>query len=182
MQPTLLLATRCCGRSPPMTAPLAAGRGSHSSTAAAAAMERAEGAIRGAHGWAGAEAWRAALARDIERGGLPRRGHCPRCGTAGAARAGNRSTRPSRSRHTSLVRQARTRGHPRCLGSLPTLVQPQDPTHCLDGQPMELQACVNGRYVLRSGNCGKAVFATNGLWRLIKTTLPAPEPASWHAR
>jgi hypothetical protein len=51
---------------------------------------------------------------------------------------------------------------------------------CLDGNPVTLEACVDGRYAVRHRNCDPAAgLATQRLWQAVVRQLPAPrEPAS----
>lgn len=51
---------------------------------------------------------------------------------------------------------------------------------CLDGNPVFLEACVNGRYAARSRNCNaRAENATTMLWRAFNELLPQPPEPQW---
>ncbi len=59
---------------------------------------------------------------------------------------------------------------------------PQDAVafQCLDGNPVFLEACVDGRYAARARNCNEPAFeATGKLWRAFNELLPAPPKQEW---
>ena len=59
---------------------------------------------------------------------------------------------------------------------------PQDAAafQCLDGNPVFLEACVDGRYAARARNCNEPAFeATDKLWRAFNELLPAPPESEW---
>jgi hypothetical protein len=59
---------------------------------------------------------------------------------------------------------------------------PQDATAfaCHDGNPVFLEACVDGRYGARARNCSaRAMAATDRLWRAFNEALPAPPKPEW---
>ena len=59
----------------------------------------------------------------------------------------------------------------------------QKPLGCLDGMPVTLEACVDGRYAVRHRNCDVDAYGPTGqLWQAINRILPAPEPAYWRER
>lgn len=64
------------------------------------------------------------------------------------------------------------------------LAPQKDAFGCLDGNPVLLEACVNGKYAARFRNCdGAASVATRKLWDLLNATFPAPKPIRWeHVR
>ena len=52
--------------------------------------------------------------------------------------------------------------------------------NCFDGNPVFLEACVDGRYAARARNCNTVTFeATDKLWRAFNDVLPAPPRAEW---
>jgi len=52
--------------------------------------------------------------------------------------------------------------------------------NCLDGNPVFLEACVDGRYAARARNCNPPAFeATDKLWRAFNELLPAPAKSEW---
>ncbi len=59
----------------------------------------------------------------------------------------------------------------------------QKPLGCMDGMPITLEACVDGRYAVRHRNCDMDAYGPTGqLWQAINRILPAPEPAYWRER
>jgi hypothetical protein len=51
---------------------------------------------------------------------------------------------------------------------------------CLDGDPVLLEACVNGQYAARSRNCNEqAMKATVKLWQAFNRVLPPPHDVEW---
>lgn len=51
---------------------------------------------------------------------------------------------------------------------------------CFDGNPVFLEACVDGRYAARARNCNAVTFeATDKLWRAFNELLPAPPKSEW---
>lgn len=51
---------------------------------------------------------------------------------------------------------------------------------CLDGNPVFLEACVDGHYAARARNCNAPAFeATDKLWRAFNELLPAPANSKW---
>lgn len=59
---------------------------------------------------------------------------------------------------------------------------PQDGAYfnCLDGNPVFLEACIDGRYAARARNCNASTFeATDKLWHAFKTLLPPPPKPEW---
>ncbi len=51
---------------------------------------------------------------------------------------------------------------------------------CLDGNPVFLEACVNGRYAARNRNCNaQAENATTMLWHAFNELLPPPTDPEW---
>ena len=58
--------------------------------------------------------------------------------------------------------------------------QDADGFSCRDGNPVFLEACVDGRYAARARNCSAPAFeATDKLWRAFNELLPAPAKAEW---
>lgn len=56
----------------------------------------------------------------------------------------------------------------------------QKPLGCMDGMPITLEACVDGRYAVRHRNCDMDAYEPTGqLWQAMNKVLPAPEPAYW---
>ena len=52
--------------------------------------------------------------------------------------------------------------------------------NCFDGNPVFLEACVDGRYAARARNCSTPAFeATDKLWRAFNELLPAPPRPEW---
>lgn len=59
----------------------------------------------------------------------------------------------------------------------------QKPLGCMDGRPVMLEACIDGRYAIRSRHCDLDASAPAGaMWDAVDRLLPAPEPAYWRAR
>lgn len=59
---------------------------------------------------------------------------------------------------------------------------PQDGAYfsCLDGNPVFLEACIDGRYAARARNCNASAFeATDKLWHAFKALLPPPPKPEW---
>ena len=55
---------------------------------------------------------------------------------------------------------------------------PQSEVHCLDGKPLRLEACVNGRFAARSRTCDVAAHSDReALWHGVDSLLPKPAPA-----
>ena len=53
----------------------------------------------------------------------------------------------------------------------------QKPLGCLDGMPVTLEACVDGRYAVRHRNCDADAYEpAQQLWDTVNRMLPAPEP------
>jgi hypothetical protein len=58
--------------------------------------------------------------------------------------------------------------------------QDADALNCLDGDPVFLEACVNGQYAARLRNCSMPAFkATDQLWRGFNAILPPPPKPEW---
>lgn len=58
--------------------------------------------------------------------------------------------------------------------------EPQADALCHDGQPMVLEACIDGRYAARHINCSEAALAaSNAMWTTLAEALPAPQPVEW---
>lgn len=59
----------------------------------------------------------------------------------------------------------------------------QKPLGCMDGRPVTLEACIDGRYAIRHRNCDVEAYApAQALWNAVNRLLPAPEPAYWLTR
>lgn len=57
----------------------------------------------------------------------------------------------------------------------------QGPTGCSDGRPFVLEACVDGRYAIRSGSCGPAAAAqSHAMWGALTSLLPEPQHRAFH--
>lgn len=65
----------------------------------------------------------------------------------------------------------------------PDLWGPQTDINCMDGYQIELQACIAGRYAVRSHSCDpKGIEAGMRLWKTIRAVIPAPPPLHWESR
>lgn len=59
----------------------------------------------------------------------------------------------------------------------------QKPLGCMDGRPIVLEACIDGRYAIRLRHCDAAAHApTQAMWDAVERLLPAPERAYLRAR
>lgn len=58
--------------------------------------------------------------------------------------------------------------------------QDSEAFQCLDGNPVFLEACIDGRYAARARNCNEPAFeATGNLWRAFNELLPEPPKSEW---
>lgn len=59
----------------------------------------------------------------------------------------------------------------------------QQPLGCMDGTPVTLEACIDGRYAIRHRNCDIDAYSpARAMWDAVDRLLPAPTPAYRHTR